>query len=47
MRFLIRHGELNDTYIDGVCRVILQGVALSQPSRNGKRQRRALSVQAN
>ena len=47
MRFLIRHGELNDTYIDGVCRVILQGVALSQPSRNGKRQRRALSFQAN
>ena len=27
MRFLIRHGELNDAYVSNVCRVILQGAA--------------------
>lgn len=47
MRFLIRHGELSEQYVDDVCRVIARSVALPSSSRNGKRQRGSLHLQAN
>ena len=37
MRFLIRHDELSDRYVDDVCRLILQGATVA----NGKVKRRA------
>ena len=43
MRFLIRHDELSDRYVDDVCRVILQGASAS----NGKLKRRPASTSKN
>jgi len=40
MRFLIRHDELSESYVDDVCRTILQGASAG----NGKLKRRASSV---
>jgi len=43
MRFLIRHDELSEHYVDDVCRVILQGASAG----NGKTKRRAPAVSKN
>ena len=43
MRFLIRHDELSDRYVDDVCRVILQGASAS----DGKLKRRPASTSKN
>jgi hypothetical protein len=48
MRFLIRHDDLSERYINDVCRVVLQGASAGQPAGkklwarangNGKRRR--------
>jgi AcrR family transcriptional regulator len=36
MRFLIRHDELSDEYVDDVCRVILQGATAGRNGSNGR-----------
>ncbi len=38
MRFLIRHSELSEDYVNNVCRLVLDGTA--SVARNGARQRR-------
>lgn len=43
MRFLIRHDEISEHYVDDVCRVILRGALAG----NGKPKRRAPSVSKN
>jgi len=43
MRFLIRHDELSERYVDGVCRVILQGAS----AVDGKPRRRPTSTSKN
>ena len=43
MRFLIRHDELSENYVDDVCRLILQGASAG----NGKHKRRASPVSKN
>lgn len=45
MRFLIRHDELNEDYVNEVCRVVLHGASLAQA--NGKLRRQALPSSKN
>src|SRR5271167_2491462 len=40
MRFLIRHDELSEEYINEVCRLVLEGAAAGLPQGRGKLQRR-------
>src|SRR5271167_4067382 len=40
MRFLIRHDELSERYIEEVCRLVLEGAAAGLPQGRGKLQRR-------
>ena len=35
MRFLIRHDELNEHYLDDVCRLVLTGAASNGTPRRG------------
>jgi len=51
MRFLIRHDELNERYVNDVCRLVLDGAAAGKYSRkrerrrvNGRRRRVALKM---